>query len=199
MTGLAHARGELVFLIDSDLEEDPELLPSFSTTHARDAAPTSSTACSTRGGAAWFERVSGWLFFKVFNLLSDQPIPDNLVTVRLMTRRYVAALLAHREREMMIAGLWALTGFRQVPLTVTQALAIDDAPTACGARSPCWSNSITSFSDRPLVLIFYLGLCIVVLLASAGGGRTWSFAGCSSASLLPAGRRSSCRSGCSAA
>src|SRR5919202_5161758 len=29
MTGLAHARGELVFLIDCDLEEPPELLPRF--------------------------------------------------------------------------------------------------------------------------------------------------------------------------
>ena len=43
-----------------------------------------------RGGP--FERVSGWIFFKLFNLLSDQPIPVNLVTVRLMTRRYVDAL-----------------------------------------------------------------------------------------------------------
>ena len=42
------------------------------------------------------------------------------MTVRLMTRRYVAALVAHRERETMIAGLWAMTGFRQIPLEVTK-------------------------------------------------------------------------------
>ena len=45
------------------------------------------------------ERFGGWLFFKIFNLLSDWPITTNLVTVRLMTRRYVAALVEHRERE----------------------------------------------------------------------------------------------------
>ena len=32
--------------------------------------------------------------------MSDYPIPENLVTVRLMTRRYVSALLSHREREI---------------------------------------------------------------------------------------------------
>ena len=67
-----------------------------------------------------FERLSGWLFFTVFNLLSEQPIPANLVTVRLMTRRYVEALLGHRERETMIAGLWALTGFRQVAVPIAK-------------------------------------------------------------------------------
>ena len=46
--------------------------------------------------------------------LSDHPIPENLLTVRLMTRRYVTALLAHRERETIDRGLWAFTGFQQV-------------------------------------------------------------------------------------
>ena len=74
MTGLAHARGELVFLIDSDLEEEPELLATFvdrmRETHADVVYGVQN---SRRGGL--IERVSGWLFFKIFNLLSDPPIP----------------------------------------------------------------------------------------------------------------------------
>jgi putative glycosyltransferase len=165
MTGLAHARGELVFLLDSDLEEDPELLERFfETMRATDADVVYGVQLARRGG--WLERGSGWLFFKVFNFLSDPPIPENVITVRLMTSRYVSALVAHRERQTMIAGLWALTGFKQVPLTITKHAR---SPTTYGIshKLAILVNSITSFSDRPLVFIFYLGVAIVIMASLA--------------------------------
>ena len=167
MTGLRHARGELVFLIDSDLEEDPELLTAFAATldtAAGDVDVVYGVQQERRGD--WFERWSGWVFFKLFNLLSDYPIPENLVTVRLMTRRYVSALLSHGEREMMIAGLWALTGFRQVPFAVTKH-SRSKTTYSLRRKIALLVNSITSFSNRPLVFIFYLGLAIGALAAMA--------------------------------
>jgi putative glycosyltransferase len=158
MTGLAHARGDLVFLIDSDLEEDPELLTEFAAAlHAGNADVVYGVQQLRRG--AVLERASGWLFFKIFNLLSDHPIPENVLTVRLMTRRYVSALLAHRERETTIAGLWAITGFRQRARPVVKHTR---SPTTYSLRHKVTVlvNAITSFSDRPLILIFYLGLAI---------------------------------------
>jgi putative glycosyltransferase len=165
MTGLAHARGDLVFLIDSDLEEDPELLHAFHATMRDSGADVVYGVQATRRGGP-FERLSGWVFFKLFNVLSDQPIPVNLVTVRLMTRRYVEALVSHRERETMIAGLWALTGFEQVPVTITKA---QNTGTSYSFRRKVavLVNSVTSFSDRPLVLIFYLGVAIGLASSTA--------------------------------
>lgn len=165
MTGLAHARGDLVFLIDSDLEEDPELLLTFADALSAAQADVVFGVQRTRRGGL-FERWSGWLFFKAFNILSGCPIPENLLTVRLMTRRYVSALLSHRERETMIAGLWSLTGFRQVPIEVTKHAG---APTTygLGRKLAILTNSVTSFSDRPLVFIFYMGLAIGALASIA--------------------------------
>jgi putative glycosyltransferase len=154
-----------VFLVDSDLEEDPELLTTFAEVlHAAQADVVFGVQRTRRGGL--FERWSGWLFFKAFNALSGCPIPENLLTVRLMTRRYVSALLSHRERETMIAGLWSLTGFRQVPIAVTKRAG---APTTYGfsRKLAILANSITSFSDRPLVFIFYMGLGIGSLASLA--------------------------------
>lgn len=158
MTGLAHARGDLVFLIDADLEEDPALLASFhGTLRASSADVVYGVQAARRGGL--FERLSGWVYFKVFNWISDVPIPVNVVTVRLMTRRYVDALLQHRERETIIAGLWAITGFHQVPVTVTKG---ENTGTSysLGRKVAILVNSVTSFSDRPLIAIFYLGVVI---------------------------------------
>lgn len=158
MTGLSYARGDLVFLIDSDLEEDPELLASFDGTLQSERAEVVYGVQESRKGGI-VERVSGWLYFKAFNLLSDHPIPENLLTVRLMTRRYVTALLSHRERETTIAGLWAITGFKQVAQVVRKHN--KGATTYTPARKlAVLVNSITSFSDRPLVFIFYSGLAI---------------------------------------
>ena len=160
MTGLAHARGDLVFLIDSDLEEAPELLAEFLGTLRETSADVVYGVQQTRkGGSA--ERFTGWLFFKLFNLLSDSPIPPNVLTVRLMTRRYVNALVAHRERTMMIAGLFALTGFRQVPRTVTKG-AKGRSSYSLGRKIRLFVDSITSFSAQPVVFIFYLGVIIGV-------------------------------------
>jgi putative glycosyltransferase len=165
MTGLAHARGDLVFLIDSDLEEDPELLLSFAETRsAANADVVYGVQGERRGGL--FERWSGKLFFSVFNLLSDYPIPENLVTVRLMTRRYVSALLTHREREMVIAGLWAVTGFRQVAVEVTKH-ARSATTYRLGHKVSVLVNGITSFSARPLEFIFYMGLTIGAIASVA--------------------------------
>jgi putative glycosyltransferase len=158
MTGLAEARGDLVFLIDSDLEEPPELLTEFAEAIKEGHADVVYGVQDRRRGGL-VERSSGWLFFRLFNLLSEQPIPENLATVRLMTRRYVSALVSHRERKMMIAGLWALTGFKQIARTIAKGTKGD---TAYGFRRKVsvLVDSVTSFSDRPLVLIFYLGLAI---------------------------------------
>ena len=155
MTGLTHARGNLVFLIDSDLEEDPELLATFAETLRKTRADVVYGVQGDRRGGR-FERWSGWLFFKIFNLLSDYPIPENLTTVRLMTSRYVAALVAHGERETTIAGLWTVTGFAQVPIHVTKHER-SHTTYSFGRKVALLVNSITSFSSRPLVLIFYLG------------------------------------------
>jgi putative glycosyltransferase len=160
MTGLARARGELVFLIDSDLEEEPELLERFvDAMRSSQADSVYGVQPARRGGP--LERVSGWIFFKLFNRLSDVRIPENLVTVRLMTRRYVEALVEHRERTTMIAGLWALVGFHQVPLEVAKH-SRSRSSYSIRRKLTLLANSITSFSDRPLVFIFYLGLAIFV-------------------------------------
>lgn len=165
MTGLSYARGERVFLIDSDLEEDPELLIEFDRRLRETGADVvHGVQARRRGGIS--ERLTGWLFFASFNALSPDAIPANVLTVRLMTRRYVEALTAHREREMMIAGLWAITGFDQIAVPVTKHTR---SATTYSVRQKIsiFVDSVTSFSDRPLIFVFYLGLTIS-LLASAG-------------------------------
>jgi putative glycosyltransferase len=166
MTGLAHSRGDLVFLLDSDLEEDPGWLSRFRDELSTTGADVIYGVQKTRKGG-WFERATGELFFRVINRVLSQPIPANVVTARLMTRRYVRALVAHRDQEVFLAGLWMTTGFDQRPLTVTKASRSSSTYSPL-RRLSVLVNALTSFSNRPLIFIFELGVTVILLSIGAG-------------------------------
>jgi len=158
MTGLAHAKGEKVFLIDSDLEEEPEWLETFAQQMKTDECDVVYGVQDTRKGGL-FESFTGWVFYRLFRVLTGIAQPDNLVTARLMTRRYVKALVAHEERELNIGGLWVMTGFKQSQLTVRKHASSPTTYTLARKFSHL-VNAVTSFSSLPLVFTFYAGLLI---------------------------------------
>ena len=92
LTGLAHARGDLVFYLDSDLEEDPDWLGLFHARMRETGADVVHGVQRKRKGRL-FERLSGGVFYRIFRLLSSYPVPVNQTSARLMTRRYVESLI----------------------------------------------------------------------------------------------------------
>jgi len=161
MTGLAHARGEHVFLIDSDLEEKPEWLLSFYEQLNREHCDVVYGIQEKRKGGL-LERWSGQWFYSFFNAMSWVKLPKNVVTTRLMTQRYVKALLLHDEREICLAGLWVITGFNQESQVVEKQNSSQTTYTMYHKISRL-VNAVTSFSSAPLVGIFYIGLIISLL------------------------------------
>jgi putative glycosyltransferase len=166
MTGLARALGDLVFLIDSDLEEDPSWLRAFQDLLTSSGADVVYGVQTQRKGG-WFERTTGALFFRLFNRLLTHPIPANIVTARLMTRRYVRALVRHRDREVCLAGLWVITGFDQRSVPVTKRSGATSSYNV-RRRISAFVNAITSFSNRPLLYIFQIGMAVMLLSIATG-------------------------------
>jgi len=169
MTGLAHAKGEEIFLIDSDLEEEPEWLLRFAEQMQKQRGKNAHISCDVvygvqerrRGG--WIERISGRIYYCCVNFLTGLAIPKNHVTARLMTRRYVQALLQHQEREMNMSGLWKITGFLQCACKVEKHSSRKETSYTWRKKVAVVVNAITSFSNAPLIYIFYTGLLISFL------------------------------------
>jgi putative glycosyltransferase len=158
MTGLEYSQGNLVFLIDSDLEEEPEWLLSFLTQLESEKSDVIFGVQKIRKGN-WFEGWSGNLFYTIFNFMTGMNFPKNIVTAKLMRRCFVDALVLHKERELSIGGLCFITGFKQNTQTVKKHSSSQSTYTLKKKLS-VFINSITSFSNLPLILIFYVGLFI---------------------------------------
>lgn len=162
MTGLSHAKGEYVFLIDSDLEEEPELLGKFwEELHKENDVDVIYGVQETRKGG-WFEKWSGELFYKLFNKISHVDVPRNLITCRLTTQNYNKALVSHQEREIFLAGLWVISGFNQKSLLVKK-LSHSETTYSFRHKLSLLFNSLTSFSNFPLKVVFYTGISISLL------------------------------------
>ncbi len=161
MTGLKYATGEKIFIIDSDLEEEPEYLSMFYAELKYRKCDVVYGVQTERKGKL-FEKLSGLIFWKIFNFFSNIKVPSNQTTARLMTSEYVSALLLHQEREIFISGLWQLTGFDQQPLSVSK-LSISESSYTLRKKLSLFVNGITSFSNSPLIAIFYFGLFISLI------------------------------------
>lgn len=159
MAGLRFAQGDYIFLIDIDLEEEPELLTEFwcAGKNENDIDVVYGVQVARKGN--FFEQLSGKVFYFLFNKLSSYSIPENLLTARLMKKRYVDALLEHQEREVFLAGLFTITGFNQLSIKVVKHGSSSSSYTL-RLRISLFVNAITSFSDIPLKLIFINGLFI---------------------------------------
>jgi putative glycosyltransferase len=166
MTGLEYAKGDLVFLIDVDLEEPPEILGPFFEALNKENVDAVYGVQAPRHGP-WLTRTLANLFYWIFEILSDYRIPPHSLTARLMTRRYVDELVRHKEHLSNLIGLWELTGFKQAALGVRKS-PFKGATTYTFRRKLAEAfYAITAFSSKPLRLIAYLGLLVTALSAIA--------------------------------
>jgi putative glycosyltransferase len=164
MTGIGQARGDLVFLIDVDLEEPPEILSDFYRELTEKSVDIVFGIQQQRHGT-WFQRTSGEAFYHLYNLLSSNVIPRNQLRARLMTRRYVDALLRHREQLFMIEILCNITGFKQIAFPMNKTGYKGSTSYNLTRRIRLFINGITMSSNRPLIFIGYLGALITILAA----------------------------------
>lgn len=163
MTGIEHARGDNIFVIDCDLEEAPELIIRFweelhDKNNPRNPVDIVCGVQTARKGG-WFERTSGTLFFRIVNSLSNVHITPNPLSTRMMTRRFVDKLLTFREHELVYLAIEALTGYNR------KIIAFDKQDK--GSSTYSFSRKlqlairyVTSLSSQPLLYILYLGCSI---------------------------------------
>lgn len=155
--GLQHAGGEATVVIDGDLQDPPELIPSMLAAW-RGGADVVNMRRRARAGESWLKRATAHAFYRVMNRLSEVPIPVDTGDYRLLSRRAVDALNSLPERNRVMKGLFAWIGFNQA------TIAYDREPRAAGSSKwrywKLWNlalEGITGFSVAPLKVATYVG------------------------------------------
>jgi putative glycosyltransferase len=163
MHGLEQASGDLVFLLDVDLEEPPELMTLFYEEMQKGRWDVVYGVQKEReGGIA--KRVGGRLGWWLIQTMVPVQIPRNQSTVRLMKKQYVMELVRHKEHMTAIGGLWVLTGFSQTGLLIEKACRGNSSYSSL-KRLRVLLDSVTSFSEIPLYGVFFLG-CVIFGMSS---------------------------------
>lgn len=155
-----HAQGDAVIILDADLQDPPELIPSlvaqwqqgFDVVLGRRVDRTSDS---------WFKRWSAFTFYRLHNAMADQAIPPDVGDFRLMSRKVVAAVQRLPERRRFMKGILAWVGFRSTTLDYTRATRAFGSSKFSGWR--LWNlalEGITSFSTVPLRIWTYVGVFV---------------------------------------
>lgn len=155
--GLMEARGELILIIDSDLQDPPELLgpmmekmnEGFDVVYGQRAQ---------RQGETAFKKFSASMFYRVLSHLADVPIPKDTGDFRLINRKVLDAYNSLSESHRFTRGLIAWLGFNQTSLSYVR-----HARFAGVTKYPLMKminfslDAITGFSLKPLRLIILFG------------------------------------------
>ena len=169
--GLDHARGRAVVLMDSDLQDPPEVIPAL-VARWREGYDVVRSRRRARPGESGFKRATAWAYYRMLRTLAGVEIPADSGDFSLMTAPAAAAVRGLRERSRFLRGLVAWIGFRQT------FVPYDRGPRPAG-RSKYDVGGMTalaltglfSMSRRPLALVGVAGAlaCLGALGALARG------------------------------
>jgi glycosyltransferase involved in cell wall biosynthesis len=161
--GIESASGDVVVLIDADLQDPPGLIADM-LTKWREGYDVVYGVRQSRDEDSLTKRVTAGGFYRIFNSLTSVPVPANTGDFRLMDRRVADRLRELPERTRFMKGLFAWLGYKS-------AAVYYDRPAREEGQST-WSywklwnfalDGLTSFSTMPLRVWTYIGLIVSLL------------------------------------
>jgi polyisoprenyl-phosphate glycosyltransferase len=159
-TGMEHAAGRAVVVMDADLQDPPEVVLDMIAKWKEGYEIVYAERLS-RESESRFKRVTADLFYRLLAKLSDVEIPRNVGDFRLVDRKALDSFLAMPERDRFVRGMFAWIGFRQAVVQFHRpARAAGTTKYSLAKMIRLAANGLVSFSDAPLRVALWAGLAI---------------------------------------
>lgn len=155
--GIDASRGATVVIMDSDLQDPPELIPTLYTKHL-EGFDVVYAQRRTREGETWFKHLTAKVYYRLIRRLASIDIPVDTGDFRLMSRRVVDDLKRLQERHRFVRGLVTWVGYNQTPVLYDRA-----ARPAGATKFPLRKmirfalDGVTAFSSQPMRFASHLG------------------------------------------
>jgi polyisoprenyl-phosphate glycosyltransferase len=178
--GLSTVRGDVVLVIDADLQDPPEVLSHMHDMMVREGADVVYGLRRSRAGESKFKRKSAEAFYRLLANLTQVSIPVDTGDFRLMTRRISDQIVQMPEHDRFIRGMVAWLGYKQVAYEYDR-----HARFAGTTKYPLRkmigfaADAIISFSMVPLRIATYIGALLTTVLSLVGVAAviSWIFSG----------------------
>jgi glycosyltransferase involved in cell wall biosynthesis len=163
--GLDHAGGDVITVLDADLQDPPEVVGEFLEKWCEGYDVI--YAVRTKRKENFLRRSAYFLFYRILALLADIEIPLDSGDFSVVDRRVVDAMLSSREQQPFIRGLRSWVGFKQIGVTYERAArAAGQEKYTLSKLLDLATSGLVSFSSRPLHLATIFGFAIAALAAA---------------------------------
>jgi dolichol-phosphate mannosyltransferase len=158
--GLDHATGDVVVMMDSDLQDPPEVIPEM-VQRWREGSDVVYAVRESREGETRFKLLTAKWFYRFFKKMAQIDVPLDAGDFRLMARPALDAVLAMPERNRFLRGMTVWVGFTQSAVTYKRAArAAGETKYPLNKMLRFSLDATTSFSHTPLQLATLLGFAI---------------------------------------
>jgi polyisoprenyl-phosphate glycosyltransferase len=158
--GLKFARGDAAVIMTANLQDKPSIITEF-IKKWEEGYENVYGVVTKRPGKSLTRRLSSQLFYMVMNWLTDKSIPKNVSDFRLVDRKVYQAVNSMDERNRLMRGIFAWTGFRSI------GVEYERAPRFAGRSHAAFFKvlqlaiqGIFAFSYVPIKFIVFLGFLI---------------------------------------
>ena len=161
--GLKFVTGDCILIIDSDMQDPPELLVDMLKLW-EDGNEVIYAKRKTRKGESKFKLMTAKMFYKVLNDLSDVEIPKDTGDFRLVDRKVVDVINSMPEHNKFLRGLFSWVGFKQKPIEYErQERFAGKTKYPLKKMLKLASDGIISFSTKPLKIIGGIGIASIFI------------------------------------
>ena len=158
--GLDLCRGQTVVIIDGDLQDPPELIPDLYA-KLKEGYEVVYAQRYDREGESIFKKVTAKLFYRTLNIMTSVDIPVDTGDFRIIDRKIVDYLKQMPEQNKFIRGQISWLGFKQTELLFSRdKRKYGRTSYSIGKMFHFAIDGITSFSDKPLIMVSKLGFFI---------------------------------------
>ena len=161
--GLDYSRGGAIVIIDSDLQDPPEVILDL-IAKWKEGYEVVYAVREEREGESWFKLFTATLFYRMISSITDVNIPMNAGDFRLLDRKVVDVLNQMREKHRFLRGMSSWVGFRQTGISYRRAARqVGETKYPFRKMFRLAINAVTSFSYFPLQLATYIGFVAAVI------------------------------------
>jgi len=168
MAGMNYVSGNMIIIMDGDLQHPPSLIPEM-LNKLNEGYDLVITKRKSTANIGFFKKIFASVFYAFINLISDTKIEANVADFKAFNKKVLKSILQFKERELFLRGIFSWIGFNTATIEFdAPARRYGTTKYSFGKMLKLALKGTTSFSFKPLRMALLIG-CFISLAAFGFG------------------------------